>query len=174
MAVYRKIHLWDEEKRWFAPGTDAPAVVATSVGRLGVLICYDLEFPEMVRSLAIRGVEVIAVPTNWPLSPRPAGERPPEITHAMSAARISRVFVACCGRVGTERGVEWTGGSCVVDVDGWVLAERAERDAGSIQADVIIGRARDKALSERNDVLGDRRPELHGALTQIPAIPPWR
>jgi len=164
LAVYRKTHLWGDEKRWFRPGGDEPPVVTTPWGRVGVLVCYDLEFPELVRSLAIRGAEVVAVPTNWPLAPRPKGERPPEIINAMAAARLSRVFIACSDRVGTERGVEWTGGSCVVDCDGWVLAERAERDAGLIHADIDIGRARDKSLTDRNDVLGDRRPELYGVL----------
>jgi len=165
LAVYRKIHLWDNEKRWFTPGGDVPPVVQTPFGKLGVLVCYDLEFPESVRALAIRGAEVIAIPTNWPLCPQPAGERPAVMIHAMSAARLSRVCVACCDRVGTERGTEWTGGSCIVDVDGWVLAERAKRDSGLISAEVDLVRARDKALNQHNDVLRDRRPDLYGALT---------
>lgn len=165
-AIYRKNHLWDDEKRWFTPGGVVPPVIPTEFGKLGVLICYDLEFPETVRDLAVRGAEIIAVPTNWPSSPRPNGERPPEIGNAMVSARLSRVFIACCDRVGTERGVGWTGGSCVVEPDGWVLAERIDRDRGLVYADVDLSLARDKSLNRNNDVLGDRRPELYGSLTE--------
>lgn len=168
LAVYRKAHLWGEEKRWFTPGSDPPPVVSTRVGRVGVLICYDLEFPETVRDLAIRGAEIVAIPTNWPMHPAPGGERPALMGNAMVAARLSRVFLACCDRAGTERGIDWTGGSCVVDPEGWVLAERPARDAGPVAAEVDLALARDKAVGPRNDVLGDRRPELYGSLTQEP------
>ena len=70
-GVYRKVHLWDREKLWFEPGPAPPTVFDTSAGRIGVLVCYDLEFPEMARSLALAGAELIAVPTNWPLVHRP-------------------------------------------------------------------------------------------------------
>lgn len=165
-AIYRKNHLWDEEKRWFMPGGDPPPVIHTEFGKLGVLICYDLEFPESVRDLAIRGAEVITVPTNWPLSLKPSGERPPEIGNAMVAARLSRVFIACSDRVGSERGVDWTGGSCIVGPDGWVLAERIDRDFGPISADVDLSSARDKSLNRINDVLTDRRPALYRSITE--------
>lgn len=169
LAIYRKAHLWGEEKRWFTPGSDPPPVVSARVGRVGVLICYDLEFPETVRDLAIRSAEIVAIPTNWPMHPAPDGERPALIGNAMVAARLSRVFLACCDRAGMERGMDWTGGSCVVDPEGWVLAERPARDAGPVAVEVDLALARDKAVGPRNDVLGDRRPELYGSLTQPPA-----
>ena len=46
-AVHRKTHLWDREKLWFRPGDEPPPVVDTAVGRIGMLICYELEFPEL-------------------------------------------------------------------------------------------------------------------------------
>ena len=73
-AVYRKTHLWDREKLLFTPGDEVPPVVDTAHGRIGVIICYDLEFPEITRTLALGGADLIAVPTNWPLVGRPAGE----------------------------------------------------------------------------------------------------
>lgn len=165
-AVYRKTHLWDEEKNWFAPGGSAPPVVETRFGRIGLLICYDLEFPEMARSLAIRGADLIAVPTNWPVSRRPESERPPEMIDASSAARLNGVFVACCDRSGVERGVVWTGGSCIIDTDGWFVAELPQRDTGVISAELPLGRSRDKTLNAHNDLLGDRRPDLYGELVK--------
>jgi predicted amidohydrolase len=63
LGVYRKTHLWDREKLFFQPGAQAPRVFDTSAGRIGVLVCYDLEFPELTRLLALAGAELIVVPT---------------------------------------------------------------------------------------------------------------
>ncbi len=161
-AVYRKVHLWDREKLVFEPGLEPPPVIDTSAGRIGVLICYDLEFPEMTRMVALAGAELLAVPTNWPLVDRPDGERPPEVLIAQAAARTNRMFIACCDRSGTERGQEWTAGTSVIDASGWVLA-RADGH-GTALADVDLAEARTKALTELADALGDRRPELYGGL----------
>jgi 5-aminopentanamidase len=163
LAIYRKTHLWDREQVWFVAGDELPPVVETPVGRIGVAICYDLEFPEVTRHLALAGAELIAVPTNWPLVPRPDGERPPEVVIAMAAARVNRVSIACCDRAGTERGQRWTEGSTIVSADGWPLAV-ADAGAGDATADVDLARSRDKRLADRNDALADRRPELYGVL----------
>ena len=163
-AVYHKVHLWDRERLVFEPGSEAPPVIETRAGRIGVLICYDLEFPEMTRMLALAGAEMVAVPTNWPLVDRPEGEHPPEVLIGMAAARTNRMFIACCDRTGTERGQEWTAGTSVIDASGWV---RASADAdGWATADVELAEADTKTLNEFNDVLGDRRPELYGRLVE--------
>ena len=76
-AVYRKLHLWDGEKLLFTPGSAPPPVLDTRVGRVGVVICYDLEFPELTRWVALSGAQLLAVPTNWPLvRGRPTSARP--------------------------------------------------------------------------------------------------
>ena len=93
-AVYQKLHLWNREKEIFDPGREPPAVIDTRVGRVGVIVCYDLEFPELTRGLALQGAQLLAVPTNWPLVPRPPGERPPEVVIAMATALTNRVAVA--------------------------------------------------------------------------------
>jgi predicted amidohydrolase len=157
VAVYRKTHLWDRERLIFTPGDAVPPVLETPFGRVGVLVCYDLEFPEMPRSLALRGADLLCVPVNWPVVERPpAGEHPPEQLTAMSAARVNRVFIAVCDREGTERGVEWVGGSAIIDENGWI--------AGASAADVDLTRARDKVFSGLSDAFADRRPELYGDL----------
>jgi 5-aminopentanamidase len=164
IGVYRKGHLWDREKLCFAPGGEPPRVFDTAAGRIGVLVCYDLEFPEMPRTLALAGAELICVPTNWPLVPRPEGERPPEVINAMAAARLNRVFIACCDRTGTERGQQWTAGTTIVDEEGWVLD--AQTGAGTARATVDLARTHDKTYTELADLMADRRPELYGAVTQ--------
>jgi predicted amidohydrolase len=161
-AVYRKTHLWDREHEWFVAGDALPPVVDTSAGRIGVAICYDLEFPEVTRHLAAAGAELIAVPTNWPLVDRPAGERPPEVVIAMAAARVNRVAIACCDRAGTERGQRWTEGSTIIAADGWPVAVAGAGDV-TVSADIDLGRSRDKRLGDRNDALDDRRPALYSS-----------
>lgn len=169
VAVYRKTHLWNREKVIFEPGTEAPKVFETVAGRIGVLICYDLEFPEMTRALALAGADLIAVPANWPLVDRPLGERPPEVIVAMAAARTNRIFIACCDRIGLERGQQWTAGTTVISESGWVIAEAAE--TGTARAEVDLARARIKTLTDFNDALADMRPELYGEITN-PATSP--
>jgi predicted amidohydrolase len=166
LAVYSKSHIWDREKLWFAPGEEAPFIVQTHIGPVGLLICYDLEFPENIRSLALHGAELVVMPTNWPRFPRPEGERPPEVINAMASARFNRVFLACCDRTGPERGVEWNGGSVIVDEMGWVLAEAPHDSTALIMAECDLDHARDKSWTELADMFADRRPEFYGALVK--------
>ena len=166
-AVYRKLHLWNTEKLLFTPGSDAPPVLDTRVGRLALVICYDLEFPELTRSLALAGAQLLLVPTNWPAVPRPDGERPPEAVIAMAAARVNRMAVVCADRVGPERGMEWTGGATIIGPDGWVAAE--SRHEGLLLADLDLELALEKRLDEHAHLFADRRPEHYGAVTLRPS-----
>lgn len=162
-AVYRKVHLWDRESLVFTPGDDPPAVVDTPHGRIGVMVCYDLDFPEWVRVAALAGAELLCVPTNWPREPRPPGERPMEVLRAMVAASVNRMAIAACDRCGDERGTSWVAGSAIAGPDGWLLAGPPREPAPALlTADVDLAAARDKALGPRNDALGDRRPALYG------------
>jgi 5-aminopentanamidase len=165
---YRKAHLWNAEKTWgFTPGTAAPPVVDTAYGRIGVMVCYDLEFPEWVRLAALAGAELLCGPVNWPLYPRPEGERPGEIVRVQADAAVNRMFVAVADRTGTERGQDWLGGSVVVDADGYPLTPLHLGEEAIVTATVDLAEARSKAISELNDVHADRRPELYGAVGRV-------
>jgi 5-aminopentanamidase len=169
LGVYRKIHLWDREPLFFEPGQACAPVLEARIGRIGVAICYDLNFPEIARGLALEGAELIALPANLPRFPRPE-KRPMEVTLAMATAHLNHLFFALCDRSGPERGVEWVGGSVICDEHGWPLAGPPEGNGpGLVIADCDLHRARDKAWNERNDALRDRRPELYrlGAPTRI-------
>ncbi len=169
-CVYRKAHLWDAEPRWFARGAAPPAVVTTQHGRIAVMICYDLEFPEWVRLPALDGAQLLCAPVNWPAYPRPDGERPAEVVRVQAGAAINRMFIAACDRIGPERGVGWVGGSVIVDADGWPLAGgSASGQPATLLADCDLRAALDKGVSPNNDVLGDRRPELYGRVAQTPS-----
>lgn len=156
---YRKAHLWGGEAALFDPGTSAGALFDTPIGRLAVAICYDNEFPEVPRRLALAGADVLALPVNWPLIPRPDGEHPPETIQAMAAARSSRLATVIADRSGAERGVTWTAGTAVIDEEGWVAALADER--GSAVATLTLRSPGDKSLPPHNDLFGDRRPALY-------------
>ncbi len=158
VAVHRKTHLWDREKLMFAAGEEPSPVVATSAGRLGLAICYDAFFPEVMRALALAGAELIVVPANVPVLEPVLEPLPAEVVTAVAAAVQNRVCVAQCDRAGDERGVRWVGASAIIDADGRLLAQGGEL----LVADVDLDRTRDKCWNERNDALADRRPELYG------------
>src|SRR5215468_11235731 len=161
-AVYRKAHLWDNEKLVFTPGDAAPPVVDTEVGRVAVMVCYDLEFPEWARLAALDGADLIAAPVNWPGYTWPPGERPAEVVKAQAAASLNGVFVAVADRCRTERGVSWISGSLIAGQDGYPLAGPVLADRPAVlTAACDLARARDKSVSGHNDLLADRRPELY-------------
>jgi predicted amidohydrolase len=163
-ALYRKVHLWDREKLVFTPGNAAPPVVDTAHGRVAVMICYDLEFPEWIRLAALGGAQLLCAPVNWPESPRPRGERPSEIVRVQAAAATNRMFIAVADRVGDERGVGWVGGTVIVDPDGWPVGTLVVRREVTVVADLDLATALDKRISEHNDVHADRRPELYASV----------
>lgn len=169
-AIYRKAHLWDAEADFFATGSAPPPVVDTSHGRIAMMICYDAEFPEWVRGPALAGAELLAVPTNWPAEPVPAGERPMVTANIQVAAFANRMFIAAACRCGDERGVRWTGGSIIAGPDGYPLAGPASTATASGQdgarpelllAECDLSLARSKATGPRNDVHADRRPAIY-------------
>jgi predicted amidohydrolase len=159
LANYRKVHLWDQEKNAFTPGDSPAPVVDTPVGRLALMVCYDLEFPEYTRSAALRGADALVVPTNWPLVERPAGERPPEVLIAQAAARVNKVAVVLCDRTGTERGQQWTAGTSIIGSDGWVVAEAGPDGTAEASLDLTAGR--DKNIGPLNHLFDDRRTDLY-------------
>ncbi|GAB3166317.1 carbon-nitrogen hydrolase family protein [Amycolatopsis stemonae] len=155
---YRKTHLFGElDKKWFTPGDDP--VVQADVGgvRVGLLVCYDVEFPELVRAHALAGTELLVVPT--------ALMSPYELvadTLVPARAYESQLFVAYANRCDTERDLTYCGRSCVVAPTGEVLA-RAGAGPELIGAEVT----RDALAASRleNTHLADRRPELYRGTT---------
>ncbi|MFP8964049.1 carbon-nitrogen hydrolase family protein [Streptomyces nanhaiensis] len=161
LADYRKTHLYGGfEASAFRPG-DTPVVQADVDGvRVGMLVCYDVEFPENVRAHALAGTELLLVPT--------ALMRPYEIvarTLLPARAFENQLYIAYANRCGTEGegedAIAFTGLSCLAAPDGTVRA-RAGAGEDLITADVDTGRLR--ASRADNPYLRDRRPELYGSL----------
>lgn len=162
LGVYRKTHLWDQEHKFFIPGEELPPVFSTSVGEVSVAVCYDIEFPEIVRGAAEAGAQILTAPVNWPLLPKPEGSWPIEIHKAMAHAAEYRIPIVVADRCGSERGVDWTGGSIITGADGYLLVgPRLEVPSGEIAlvADVVVGQG--TKLSEFNDARLDRNAELY-------------
>ncbi len=161
LASYRKAHLWNTEKEVFTAGGQRPPVVDTQYGRLGLMICYDLEFPEWVRMVALEGAELLCAPVNWPRYPSPEGERPGEVVRVQADASVNRMYIAAADRVGRERGQDWLGGTVIVDTDGYPVTALELGEAHVALARLDLGLAHDKAVSPLNDVHADRRTELY-------------
>ena len=157
LGTYRKVHLFDREQSCFDPGPEPFRVHPLGEFRLGMMICFDWLFPEAARSLALLGAELIVHPANLVL---------PYCQAAMVTRALENgVACATCNRIGTERraGTEltFTGRSQVLDPRGRLLGQAAADVEAVLVVDVDLAPARDKRITERNDRLGDRRPELY-------------
>jgi predicted amidohydrolase len=168
LATYRKLHLYYDEQSWFEPGDELP-IVDLPFGRVGIIICYDLWFPEPARALTLAGAEIIAVPTNWVASFKRTvwddrGYCQGDYV-AMATAAQNGVVMACADRIGVERDVSFIGASIIVGADGWPVAGPASRDQEELLvADVdldSVDRARQR--TPRNHLLTDRRPDAYRA-----------
>ena len=165
VGTYRKTHLpFLGVDRFVVPG-DELQVYDTPLGRIGIEICYDLRFPEATRTLALRGADIVAHPTNFPVAARIQTEL---ITVARAAE--NRIYLLTANRVGKERWAEFCGWSQIVDPYGRRLAEADGTEEALLVADVEIEKARDKDYVVPGDyelyLFGDRRPELYGALVE--------
>ncbi|MFK0249035.1 carbon-nitrogen hydrolase family protein [Amycolatopsis azurea] len=158
LANYRKTHLFgDIDRDWFEPGAEAVVQADLDGLRIGLLICYDVEFPELVRAHALAGTELLVVPT--------ALMSPYELvadTLVPARAYESQLFVAYANRCDTEQDLTYCGRSCVVAPTGEVLA-RAGSGPELISADIT----RDALAASRleNTHLADRRPDLYRGLS---------
>jgi predicted amidohydrolase len=165
VGTYRKTHLpFLGVDRFVTPG-DELSVWETPLGRIGVEICYDLRFPEVTRTLALQGADIVAHPTNFPMAAKIQTEL---ITVARAAE--NRIYLLTANRVGKERWGEFCGWSQIVDPYGTRLAEAGEREEALLVADVDVEKARDKDYVVPGEyelyLFGDRRPELYGALVE--------
>jgi len=165
IGTYRKTHLpFLGVDRFVVPG-DALPVFDTPLGRIGIEICYDLRFPEVTRTLALRGADIIAHPTNFPMAAKIQTEL---ITVARAAE--NRIYLLTANRVGKERWGEFCGWSQIVDPFGKRLAEAGEREETLLVGEVDVEKARDKDYVIPGEyelyLFGHRRPELYGALVE--------
>lgn len=164
LGVFRKVHLWADENLFFVPGNLGFPVFETEHGVLGVGICYDGWFPEFYRSCALKGAELVCVPTNWVPIP---GQDPTREAMAniltMASAHANSIYIAAADRVGTERGQPFVGQSLITSYSGWPIGGPASAtEEQIIYADLDLAQARRaRRWNDFNQVLRDRRPEAY-------------
>ncbi len=158
--VYRKAHLFREEKLYFRPGNTPFGVSRAGEARVGVMVCWDWIYPEASRILSLKGAQVICHPANLIL---------PYCQNAMTTRAVENgVFIVTANRTGEERRggreLRFTGGSQVVGPQGEVLlkADGMEDAVGVVEIDPQL--ASNKAITESNDLFGDRRVDLYGEI----------
>src|SRR6056297_1379749 len=132
MGIYRKIHLFDQEKKYFDPGQDTPAVFELKGIQVGVMICFDWIFPETARSLALLGAQLIAHSANLVL---------PYCQDAMVTRSIeNHVFTATANRFGTEsrtkQTLTFTGMSQITDFKGTRLGQLSQNKEQILKVDI--------------------------------------
>lgn len=155
-GAYRKTHLFTlhGEHNHFAAG-DQPLVCETRAGRLGVITCYDLRFPELTRMLALDGAEVLCVSAHWPL---------PRIEHWSLLLRCraieNQMFVLGCNGCGVEGNLQYGGASAIVSPLGAPLAQ-ADGHERRLMARLDFQDM--EAFRRHIPCFSDRRPDLYGS-----------
>ncbi len=155
LGAYSKGHLFGlmEEALYLTAGSQL-ALLDTSWGKIGLAVCYDLRFPELFRSYALGGAKIVFLPSQWPH---------PRLAHWQTLLRAraieNQMFMVACNRVGSSRGFDFFGHSCIIDPWGETVVEGGEGEA-LIVAQINLGDV-DETRS-RMPVLSDRRPELYG------------
>lgn len=162
VGTYRKIHLFREEKRWFAPGDCGFRVIQIKGVILGLMICFDWIFPESARTLALSGAQILCHPANLVL---------PHCQKAMVTRCLeNRAFAVTANRTGAEhRGgnrMAFTGRSQITSPHGEVLLQASEtgEELGVIEIDPQL--ASDKKMTPENDLFKDRHPDCYKILTE--------
>jgi predicted amidohydrolase len=166
IGYYRKEHLpFLGVDRFVTPGRNpSPAAFDTTIGRIGLAICYDIRFPESARCLALAGCDIIAMPSVWP-----------DTVHLIADHMVrvraceNRVFVVACTRGDSEAGARFMGKSQIIDPRGDVLA-LAGAGEQLIAADLDLEQAREKSVvtipgEYEISIFKDRRPDAYSLIT---------
>ncbi|MGH2575769.1 MAG: nitrilase-related carbon-nitrogen hydrolase [Ignavibacteria bacterium] len=160
--VYRKLHLFFEEKLWFAPG-DTPLVVYEISNsnvrnvKIGIMVCFDWRFPEITRTLALKGAQIICHPSNLVM---------PHCQDAMVIRALeNQVFTITANRIGKDikrdKELSFTGKSIIVSPNGDILHIGSEDTEECFITEIDPDIALNKMITEYNNIFEDRREELY-------------
>ncbi len=143
---YDKTCLFVEDLSWASTGEQIPPLWDTPIGRVAPLICADLDYPEPIESAVARGAQAILFPTAWVAEPAPSA------SWTLRAAEYGIPIIAA-DLIGTDRGVVFSGGSCIIDRDAVVLASN-DYGVGLVSAELELGITRAPAKP------GVRNPDI--------------
>jgi N-carbamoylputrescine amidase len=160
LGVTRMVHITDyacfHEQDYYAPGDRGTPVYDTKYGKIGVAICYDRHYPEYMRSLALRGAEVVFIPQAGTVGEWPQGLYEAEVR---VAAFQNGYFAALCNRVGPEPKLTFAGESFVCDPSGNVIVRARPGVDEVLYCDLDLSAV--ERSHARTLFLRDRRPELY-------------
>lgn len=160
--TYRKLHLFNEEKKWFDPGDTPLSVQEVRGAKIGIMVCFDWIFPEVTRTLAVLGAQIICHPSNLVLA---------YCQQTMLARCLENgVFAVTANRFGADKRphgeLKFTGKSQIVAPKGELLHRaHAQREALFI-TDIDPKLADEKNLTRMNQLMRDRRPEFYAPLAK--------
>jgi predicted amidohydrolase len=172
VGVFRKLH---DRGEWpvFCSGDEFP-IMETAIGKLGAFVCYDMCFPETVRTYSVRGAVIASMSTAWPRKdpniPDPESDHYAYVYDILTRAHAiaNQVFFISSNQVGPTGRFNYYGHARIISPTGKVLADSG-REEKLITAMVDIAREIDIARTETlffKNLLRDRRPETYGALVE--------
>lgn len=161
-GVHRKAHLpyLGGDRYADRPEEVSASAFATEIGVIGISICYEIRFPEAMRTLVLNGAEIIALPTNWPVQSSILADH---FTRVRAAENM--VYFIAANRNDSAAGTDYLGHSQIVDPKGVVMAHLTG-ETGLITADVDLEIARSKKIVFEEgrfelNLFADRRPEAY-------------
>ena len=162
IQTYRKLHLFNTESEYFDPGDTPLQVIDIDGIRMGLMVCYDWVFPEVARTLALQGADLICHPSNLVL---------PWCQQAMLTRCMENgVFAVTANRIGPDirpRGtLSFTGQSQIAGPKGALIHQSSATEETLFIATIDLAPARDKKVTPLSDLFGDRRPEFYSRLKQ--------
>ena len=159
--TYRKLHLFNEEKKYFDEGDVPLQVNIVNDVKIGMLVCFDWAFPETMRALTLQGAEVIAHPSNLVLS----FCQEAMITRCLE----NRVFAVTTNRFGSDKRphgeLKFTGKSQIVGPGGLLINRAVSQREALYVTEIDPAQSRNKNITSLNDLIADRRPEYYQDLT---------
>lgn len=158
-GVYRKVHLFDTEKKYFRAGCDFP-IFNTSFGKIGIMICWDTAFPEVARTYCLKGAELLVVNTNWE---KPYSQDWDLVTRARAFDNC--MYLVAANRIGYDKELGFFGHSKIINPVGKILKELNEEVEGIISEELDLELPK-KLRSEYYTIFKDRRPELYNELVK--------
>jgi len=157
LHTYRKLHLFNTEREYFDPGDTPLETIELRDARIGIMVCFDWVFPEVARVLALQGADLLCHPSNLVLM---------HCQQAMITRCLENsVFAVTANRFGSDirpRGtLTFTGQSQIVTPEGELVYRAKPEEAELFIAEIEVKKARDKWMTQRNELLKDRRPEYY-------------
>ena len=152
--IYRKLQLYANEKEFFAPGNRPLQIFSIDDVKIGIMICFDWFFPEIPRTLALKGAHVICHPMNAVI---PDGAYIGDNFHS----KWNRVYIILSNRIGVEDNLTYIGKSRISDPTGKVIAQATADSEEIINAELDPKLAENKKLNRYNNLFRDRRPDFY-------------